>query len=51
MHTEFFCVGSIVASASEAADRLMIVVSGRVRIYRVGMAGRRSGLLLTIGPG
>lgn len=51
MHTEFFCTGSIVAGAEETADRLMIIVSGRIRIYLGGRAGRRSGLLLTLGPG
>ena len=32
MHTTFYSAGSIVASAGEAADRLMIIVSGRVKV-------------------
>ena len=51
MHTEFFGAGSLVAGAEEQADRLMIVVTGRVKIYLKGLASRRSGLLLTLGPG
>ena len=51
MQTEFFGAGSAVAGPDEPADRLMIIVSGRVRIYLQGLAGRRRGLLLTLGPG
>ncbi len=32
MHTTFYSAGSIVASAGEVADRLMIIVSGRVKV-------------------
>ncbi len=32
MHTTFFSAGSVVASAGEVADRLMIIVSGRVKV-------------------
>ena len=51
MHTECFCTGSVVAAAEDRADRLMIIVSGRVRVYLAGRANRGSGLLLTLGPG
>jgi CRP-like cAMP-binding protein len=32
MHTTFYSAGSVVASAGEIADRLMIIVSGRVKV-------------------
>ena len=51
MHTLFFNVGSAVARAGQAADKLMIIVSGRVKIYEQGRESSRGGHLLTLGPG
>jgi CRP-like cAMP-binding protein len=50
MQTLFFSAGSVIASSSKDADMLMIIVSGRVRLYQPGFRGRVNAVHL-IGPG